>query len=81
MVLQPSFAGWLILKRPSTAAERLKLEAKYNVSYTWCPVVTFSSDGLRQILDSATIMCIFLYGEFCSKLEIVVWGWTDNAWS
>jgi hypothetical protein len=64
VVLQPSFAGWLLLKRPSTAAERLKLEAKYNVSYTWCPVVTFSSDGLRQILDSVTIMCIFLYGEF-----------------
>jgi hypothetical protein len=56
VVLQPSFAGWLLLKRPSTAAERLKLEAKYNVSYTWCHVVTFSSDGLRQILDSATIM-------------------------
>jgi hypothetical protein len=28
---QPSFAGWLHLKRPSTAAERLKLEAKYNM--------------------------------------------------
>ncbi|KAH8961629.1 hypothetical protein BDL97_05G058900 [Sphagnum fallax] len=28
---QPSFAGWLLLKRPSTAAERLKLEAKYNI--------------------------------------------------